>query len=546
MPQVRREQEGRRATGESGPGRRAAGGAPGGIAVSADAAPTPAAGRETSAPSLGSRSGPPPPPDGTKPLAVGAPLLGAFVTATRRDDTPFSVPGHKRRSRALDADLGLVADADIPLFGGLDTMKLTGGALPRAEALAARLWNADWCRFSVGGATQANQALLLATGSPGDQIVMSRSIHRSVFSGLILAGLRPVWLPPRTDPASTLPLGPTPGQLASALDAAPGATAVWISEPSYLGTVADVAGLARIAHSRGVPLLVDQAWGAHLGFHPGYPPHALQAGADAMVISAHKMLPAYSQAALALARQGYLSPSRLEAAFDATSTTSPAGAILASTDGARELLAARGPQLLDRLGRLVDGARQVLADDCPGLVVPGPGDFPAARFDPAKLVLSLAGTGADGTVVELEAQAAGLPLEMSDRDTIVATVTVADTAETVGRLTDVLGRAIAAGSGPSRPARAGLSWTLAPEPAVDPRTAFFAPWTTVPASQAPGRISAELIAAYPPGVPILAPGELITRELLAALQQQAAEGSRIAYATDPGLRTFRVLAGSAG
>ena len=308
MPQVRREQEGRRATGESGPGRRAAGGAPGGIAVSADAAPTPAAGRETSAPSLGSGSGPPPPPDGTKPLAVGAPLLGAFVTATRRDDTPFSVPGHKRRSRALDADLGLVADADIPLFGGLDTMKLTGGALPRAEALAARLWNADWCRFSVGGATQANQALLLATGSPGDQIVMSRSIHRSVFSGLILAGLRPVWLTPRTDPASTLPLGPTPGQLASALDAAPGATAVWISEPSYLGTVADVAGLARIAHSRGVPLLVDQAWGAHLGFHPGYPPHALAAGADAMVISAHKMLPAYSQAALVLAREGYLSP----------------------------------------------------------------------------------------------------------------------------------------------------------------------------------------------------------------------------------------------
>ncbi len=509
------------------------------------AAPGPAAGRGTGASSFGIGSSlAPMPPDGERPLAADAPLLAAFVAATGRQDTPFCVPGHKGRTRALDADLGLVADADIPLYAGLDTMKLTGGLLPRAEALAAELWNADWCRFSVGGATQANQALLLAAGRSGDQIVMARSIHRSVYSGLILTGFRPVWLPPRTDPVTMLPLGPTPEQLASALEAAPGARAVWLSEPSYLGTVADIRGLAAVAHEHGVPLLVNQAWGAHLGFHPGYPPHALQAGADAMVISAHKMLPAYSQAALVLAREGYLSPGRLETAFDATTTTSPAGAILASIDGARALLAARGPQLLDRLARLVADARRRLTTACPGLVIPWPDDFPPGRFDPAKLVLSLAGTGADGTVVEARAQAAGVPLEMADRDTIVATVTVADTADTVGRLTDVLGRAIAAGAGSPRVAATGVSWTLTPELVVDPRAAFFAAWTTVPADKAPGRVSAELIAAYPPGVPILAPGELITPDLLEALQRQAAEGSRIAYASDPGLRTLRVLAHS--
>jgi lysine decarboxylase len=479
-----------------------------------------------------------------RPLAADAPLLAAFRAATDRGDTPFCVPGHKHRAGALDADLGLASDTDVPLYAGLDTMKLTGGLLPRAEALAAELWGADWCRFSVGGATQANQALLLAAGTPGDQIVMARSVHRSVFSGLILAGLRPVWLPPRTDPATTLPLGPTPEQLAATLDAAPGAVAVWLSEPSYLGTVADIAALAAVAHDHGVPLLVDQAWGAHLGFHPGYPPHALAAGADAMVISAHKMLPAYSQAALVLARGGYLPAGRLETAFDATTTTSPAGAILASTDGARALLATRGPVLLAALARLVADARRSLTRSCPGLVVPGPGDFPPGRFDPAKLVLSLAGTGADGTVVELAAQSAGVPLEMADRDTIVATVTMADTAETVAWLTDVLSHAITTGSGPPRPPATRISWTLTPEPVVDPRTAFFAPWTSVPADQAPGRVSAELIAAYPPGVPILAPGELITPGLLGALRQQAAEGSRIAYAADPTLHTLRVLADS--
>jgi lysine decarboxylase len=476
-------------------------------------------------------------------LGPDAPLLAAFAAAAGRDDTPFCVPGHKGRTRDLDETLGLATDADVPLYGGLDTMKLTGRTLEAAEALAAQLWGADWCRFGVGGATQANQALLLAAGQPGGQIVMARSIHRSVFSGLILAGLRPVWLPPRADPATTLPLGPTPDQLAATLDAAPGAVAVWLSEPGYLGTVADLAALAAVAHARGVPLLVDQAWGAHLGFHPGYPAHALQAGADAMVISAHKMLPAYSQAALVLAREGYLPAGRLETAFDATSTTSPAGAILASIDGARALLESRGRELLDRLAGLVAEARQALTAACPGLVTPGPGDFPPGRFDPAKLVLSLAGTGADGTKAELTAQAAGVPLEMADRDTIVATVTMADTAYTVGRLVEVVGDAIAAGSGPPRPAATGLSWTVAPQSVVDPRTAFFAPWTTVPAGQAAGRVSAELIAAYPPGVPILAPGELITHELLEALRRQAAEGSRIAYAADPGLNTFRVLDG---
>jgi arginine decarboxylase len=475
-------------------------------------------------------------------LADGAPLLAAYLAGLERDGTPFCVPGHKHRASGLDAGLGLAADADVPLYAGLDTMKLTGGLLPKAEALAADLWQADWCRFGVGGATQANQALLLAAARPGDQVIMARSIHRSVFSGLVLAGLRPVWLPPRTDPATALPLGPAPEQLAAALAGAPDAAAVWITEPSYLGTVADVAGLASVAHAHGVPLLVDQAWGAHFGFGDGFPPHALAAGADAMVISAHKMLPAYSQAALVLARGGYLPAGRLETAFDATTTTSPAGAILASTDGARALLATRGQELLARLAALVAGTRQRLTERCGGLATPGPGDFRPGGFDPAKLVIGLAGTGADGTAVEKVVEPRGLPLEMADRDTIVATVTVADTEATLDRLCDLLGDAIAAGSGPARPAATAVSWSLVPVPVVDPRTAFFAPWEAVPADLAPGRTSAELIAVYPPGVPILAPGELITAGLLDALRQQGAAGSRIAYAADPTLRTLRVLA----
>ena len=182
--------------------------------------------------------------------------------------------------------------------------------------------------------------------------------------------------------------------------------------------------------------------GAHFGFHPGYPPHAIAAGADAMVVSAHKNLPAYSQAALALAVTDRLPRHRLEAAFDATNTTSPAGAILASIDASRALLAARGTAMLEQLAGLVGQARQQLLGRCPGLVVPEAADFEAGRFDPAKLVLLLAETGASGIEIETDLEDEGIALEMADPDIVVATVTLADTPETVGRLTEALAAAI--------------------------------------------------------------------------------------------------------
>ncbi len=471
-----------------------------------------------------------------------APLVDAYLDALRRDDTPFTVPGHKRRTARLDRELGLVVDTDVPLFAGLDTMNLTGNLLLEAESLAADLWKADWCRFGTAGASQANQALLLSLGRPDDEILMSRSIHRSVMSGLVLTGLTPVWLPVSVDPATMLPLGPTPAELDAALAAYPKAVAVWLTEPSYLGTVADVAGLASVAGQYNVPLVVDQAWAAHFGFHPGYPRDALAAGADAMVVSAHKALPGYSQAALAIAATRRLSAHRLQAAFDATNTTSPAGAILASIDGSRRLLATDGHRLLDDLATLVAEARGRLTKASPGLAAPGPDDFEPGRFDPAKLVLSLAGTGADGVAVGSDLQRLGITLEMADADTIAATVTIADTSESVRRLTDALSESIGRRRGTPRPPSAHASWTITPQTACTPREAFFAPSIPVPAQQAIGGVSAELIAIYPPGVPILAPGERVTADLVDALRRQSAAGNRIAYADDPTLATLRILA----
>ena len=228
------------------------------------------------------------------------------------------------------------------------------------------------------------------------------------------------------------PLGVAPATVARALDEHPDARAVLVGDPSYVGTVGDVAGLAEAAHAHGVPLVVDAAWAAHFGFHPDLPPHALQAGADAMVVSAHKTLPAWSQAALVLARTARIDAARLDAGVEATATTSPAGAILASTDAARALLERDGEALLGAAISATRAARERLADVAGLVVLDGPG------VDPLKLTVVLNGTGVDGLAVEQDLLAAGIPVEAGERDLLIALVSLADTEATLAALTDAL------------------------------------------------------------------------------------------------------------
>ncbi len=345
-------------------------------------------------------------------LAEDAPLLAAWLRFTAQAEAgellPMSVPGHKQRQDLV----GAVIAGDAPLYGGLDAIKHADTLLADAEGRAAALWGADWCRFSVAGSTHGNQALALAVGQPGQEVIITRTLHRSLLLALVLAGLRPVWVRPEIDPRTSLP-GPVPVQaVKEALAEHPSACAVILGDPSYVGTTGNLSGHAEVAHEAGVPLVVDAAWAAHLGFHPDLPPHAIAAGADAMVTSAHKALPAYTQGALVLARTERLDAARLNRAFEATHTTSPTGSIMASIDAARALLARDGERLCGRLLRGVAAARRRLRE-VPGLdVLDGP------TVEPTKLIVLLAGTGANGYAVEADLIRQGMPMEMADRDTL--------------------------------------------------------------------------------------------------------------------------------
>ncbi len=471
-------------------------------------------------------------PTDPRGLRSAAPLLDAWLRFQEDPPTPFTIPGHKQRHDLV----GDVVAGDVPLYAGLDTMKLSRGVLIDAEARAARLWGADYCRFSVGGSTHVNQALALAlAGTDNGSVVVSRTLHRSVLLGLVLAGLSPLWVRPEVDPSTGLPLGVAPEAIADVLRSRPDAMAVLVGDPSYVGTVGDVAALADTAHTHGVPLVVDAAWAAHFGFHPDLPKHPLQLGADAMVISAHKTLPAWSQAALVLVKGDRIDPARLDAGVEATHTTSQAGAILASIDAARALLEHDGESLLGEALSAAHVARERLAAIDGLLVLDGPG------VDPLKLTLVLPGTGADGIAVEDDLLAAGLPVEAAERDTIVAQVSLADTAASLTRLVDALVSSLARRRAKPRPVVTGAAYQVTPETVMPPRAAFFAPSDTVALRDAVGRVSVELVAPYPPGIPILAPGEEITAAVLDALDKARSDGVRIAYAADPTLRTLRVV-----
>ena len=477
------------------------------------------------------------------PLAsksVATPLADAADAFLASDSAHFATPGHKRNPALVGDDPILLGDA--PYGWGVDFLGSGANLLAQAEDLAARAWGASWARFSVSGSTHPNQAVGLTLGRPGERVVVARTSHKSVYAGLVLSGLEPVWVSPDIDSTSGLALSIPVERIGEALTAMPDARAVVLVEPSYLGLVSDIEAIAREAHARDVPLVCDQAWGAHFGFHPKLPPCALASGADAVVTSVHKTLTAFSQGALLLANDsGRVDLERLGAAFDALLTTSPSAAIYASLDRARALVERDGHRLLWRAWALAEWFRREI-DGLAGARCFAPSAACVAWRDPLKLVVDLTRSGVDGCDVERDLRSEGVVLEMADRTTLVPILTIGDGTRSVRRLIGALKRSLSRREGTAtRPPVAAMAGRVTPEAALTPRDAFFAPKERVSAARAAGRIAAEIIAPYPPGIPAIAPGEVIPGELFESLRQEACAGTRIAGASDRTLDTLLVV-----
>lgn len=466
------------------------------------------------------------------------PLVDAWRRAMALRRRPMQVPGHKMRY-AQDAHgwaWDLVGDTvrdDVPLQGGVDDNAYSHHYLDQAEALWAQAVGADHSRFLVGGSSQGNITALSTVGDEGVPIAIDRTSHRSTQAGLVLIGARPVWVYPTLHPEFHLPVGMAASTLAAVTEPVNG---FFATSPSYIGTISDVAALAEVAHARNEPLIIDQAWGAHLDFLPEG--GAIRAGADFTVTSVHKALLGYSQTAVVSMRTSLLPTSTLDRWVDLTTTTSPSGTLMATIDGTRAAMERDGTARLELLVEVVAEARRRLAR-VPGLIVLDDATA-GCRVDPMKITVLLHGTGADGAVLGERLFDLGHGPESADHDTLVFTVSVADEPEWVREFADLLAAVVEEHRGDPRPPTPMGVWRVEPDVVLTPREAFLRERRRVSMKEAIGEVSAEQFCPYPPGVPLLAPGERVTAESIDAIRA-ASRYCRVAYCSDPSLETILIV-----
>ncbi len=452
------------------------------------------------------------------------------------------MPGHMA-GRGAPADLKdlmgeLALAADTTQVLDLDDIHRPLTALKEAQELAAQAWGARRTWFLVNGSSCGNLAMILACVGPEQEILVPRTAHRSVHGGLVLSGARPVYLQTPFDPEMGVHHAVEVATVARALEAHPQARALFFTSPTPYGAAADVQGLVALGQAREIPVLVDEAWGPHLAFHPDLPASALAAGADLVVHSAHKLLGALSQASMLHQGGERIPTARVEMALRMLQSTSPNCLLVASLDSARRQGALHGRQDWQRALDLADRARQAL-EPVPGLRCLGPDRV--ASYDRTRLVVSVVDSGYTGVEVErILRDRDHIQVEMSDLRNVVALVTPAHTEADLDRLVAALGRL------PHRntPARVPSAGQMPPAPlqAVTPREAFLAEVIVVPLAQAAGRVCAEFLTPYPPGIPLLCPGEVFTAEHVDYLETALAAGLPLEGPADPSLETVRVLA----
>jgi arginine decarboxylase len=478
------------------------------------------------------------------------PYVDALLAYAELETGRFQVPGHKG---------GLGADPKmVELIGmtGLrnDVPSVTEGVdigpeptpFQQAQDLAAGAWGAARSWFLTNGASQGNHATCMALAHLGKELVVQRNVHSSVIDGLVLNGMRPTFVAPELDPELGIAHGLTPDSLGAALDATPDAVAALVVSPTYFGACADVAALADVAHSRGKPLVVDEAWGAHLHFHPELPRAALEAGADLVTSSTHKIVGSLTQAAmLHLGKGGRIDGAIVDRCVSLVETTSPSGLLSGSLDAQRRQVYVRGEEVIGEAIQAIARTRERIRA-IPGLevlderLVGQPG---VAGWDPMRLGIDVRGTGSSAQRLWKTAfHVANLDLELFSGNVVVAIFGVGEDAEIAGeRLVEGLRKAVAElEETPGAPDE-----MLAPAPpwgelVLTPREAFLGPQEVVPFDAAAGRIAAEGLAAYPPGIPNVLPGERLTPETLDFIRESVAHGGYVRGGSDRELKTLRV------
>ncbi|MBG1263211.1 aminotransferase class I/II-fold pyridoxal phosphate-dependent enzyme [Nostoc commune] len=481
------------------------------------------------------------------------PLLDALKANTARPHAPFYTPGHKQGegiSQPLADLLGkAVFRADLTELADLDNLFAPQGVIQEAQQLAAAAFGASQTWFLVNGSTCGIEAAILATCGTGDKIILPRNVHSSAIAGLILSGAIPIFLNPEYDPVLDIAHSITPNAVESALQQHPDAKAVLTVYPTYYGVCGNLSAIANITHQYNIPLLVDEAHGAHFAFHPELPTPALAADADLSVQSIHKVLGAMTQASMLHIQGDRIDGDRISKALQLVQSTSPSYLLLASLDAARQQMALHGKMLMSRTLQLADEARTRIGQ-IPGLSVlemPRLGESPGfVALDKTRLTVTVSGLGLTGFEAdEILDEKFAVTAEFASLQHLTFIISLGNTSADIEQLAQ--GFTILA----KEYRRTNLTlnkniWknvvSKVSHPLhFSPREAFFAVSETLPFAQTSDRICAEIICPYPPGIPVLMPGEVITKPVLDYLQQIQAMGGFISGCNDTNLKTLKVV-----
>ena len=479
-----------------------------------------------------------------------APILEALARYHECGRYGFTPPGH-RQGRGVDARVLEVMGRepfrdDVLASAGLDDRSSSGRFLQQAEALMADAVDAEHAFFSTCGSSLSVKAAMLAVAGHDGHLILGRDAHKSVVAGMIFSGLQPCWVAPQWDAQLHIAHPPSPAKIAQAWERYPHAAGALIVSPTPYGTCADIAAIAEVCHRRGKPLIVDEAWGAHLPFHERLPTWAMDAGADVCVVSVHKMGAGFEQGSVFHVQGERVDFSHLSACADLLMTTSPNVLLYAAIDGWRRQMVEQGHELLQGALELAERTREQI-EGLPGLRVVRKElirEEASNDLDPLQILIDLSDLRISGyQAADWLRENELIDVGLSDHTRILATFSIADDAVTAQRLLSALRQLTNAAAEMPSPETVEIPEPpkLELETVNRPRDALFSRFEDVNAKEAAGRIAAEQITPYPPGIPTILPGERITQDVIDYLRSGLQAGMVLPDPADPNLETIRVV-----
>ncbi|WP_088067801.1 aminotransferase class I/II-fold pyridoxal phosphate-dependent enzyme [Gottfriedia luciferensis] len=476
------------------------------------------------------------------------PLFSSLLEHAKKNPIQFHIPGHKKGNGMDPTFREFIGDnalsIDLINIAPLDDLHHPKGKIKQAQDLAAKAFGADHTFFSVQGTSGAIMTMVMSVCGPGDKIIVPRNVHKSVLSAIIFSGATPIFVHPEIDSELGISHGITTNAVKEAILNNPDAKAVLVINPTYFGFVADLKSIVDLAHSHGLAVLVDEAHGVHIHFHDELPISAMQAGADMAATSVHKLGGSMTQSSILNVREGIVNVHRVQSVLSMLTTTSTSYLLLASLDVARKRLATVGEELLTDTIKLANNARNKI-NSIEGLYCPGyelVGKEATFHFDPTKLLISVKKLGITGHDVEVWLRERfNIEVEMSDLYNVLCILTPGDSEEDVQMLIHALEVLVSEFEISKQTTSLNVEIPTIPNLAVSPRDAFYAETESVPLEESVGRIIAEFVMVYPPGIPIFLPGEEITLENLVYIKKNIEAGLPVQGPEDEELLTLKVL-----